>query len=573
MGVYLERLEKTSSRIEITKILSELFNKSTDEEIDKTAYLILGSLAPRYKGVVFNIAERMMLEAIAVAYGLEKKKTTELYKKIGDLGGVAAKLSLANPKSKITNSKLSVIDVYKKLLLIAKDEGEGSQERKIKDMAKLLSSLDPTSSKFVARIPVGKLRLGFSDKTILDALSWMKTGDKSKKKELEMAYNVLPDVGLLAKAVKTKGIKKAVKQVKPIAGVPVLPMLAQRLKSPTEMIKKMGEVAVEPKFDGLRIQIHFKRSGFNGKKDYKVKAYTRNLNENSWMFPELNNIGKYINSSEVILDTEAIGIDEERKSLANFQQTMTRRRKHHIEEIASKVAIKFYVFDLLLEDGKSLLEKTYLERRKRLGKKIKNGKLLEVVNYEITKNSDRINHLMRRELKEGLEGIIVKRANSRYVAGRTGWRWVKMKEEETSHAKLVDTIDCVVMGYTRGRGRRADFGIGQFLAGVTAGNKVKTITKVGTGLTDDQFRELKKRLGKFETEKKPGGYEVPKDLEPDFWVEPKLVVELAADEITKSPKHTSGYALRFPRLIEFRDDKTVSSATTVSEVKKLFKLQ
>jgi len=99
LGVYLERLEKTSSRIEITKILSELFNKSTDEEIDKTAYLILGSLAPRYKGVVFNIAERMMLEAIAVAYGLEKKKTTELYKKIGDLGGVAAKLSLANPKS------------------------------------------------------------------------------------------------------------------------------------------------------------------------------------------------------------------------------------------------------------------------------------------------------------------------------------------------------------------------------------------------------------------------------------------------------------------------------------------
>jgi DNA ligase-1 len=361
--------------------------------------------------------------------------------------------------------------------------------------------------------------------------------------------------------------------VKPVVGVPVLPMLAQRLKSPKDMIEKMEEVAVEPKFDGLRIQIHFKRSGFNGKKDYKVKAYTRNLNENSWMFPELKNIGKYINSNEVILDTEAIGVDEERKSLANFQQTMTRRRKHRIDEIASKVAIKFYVFDLLLVGGKSMIDKTYLERRKRLEKAITDSKLLEVVDYEITKSSDRINTLMHQELKDGLEGIIVKRANSRYIAGRTGWRWVKMKEEETSHAKLVDTMDCVVMGYTGGKGKRAGFGIGQFLAGVVDGQKVRTITKVGTGLTDDQFRQLKKRLSKIETKEMPKGYEVPKDLEPDYWVEPRQVVELAADEITKSPKHKSGYALRFPRLISFRDDKSKKSATTVSEVKKLFKLQ
>jgi DNA ligase-1 len=220
-----------------------------------------------------------------------------------------------------------------------------------------------------------------------------------------------------------------------------------------------------------------------------------------------------------------------------------------------------------------MLGKPYLERRKLLEKKVKDSKLLEVVNYEITKSPDRINALMHQELKEGMEGIMVKRTNSRYVAGRTGWRWVKMKEEESAKAKLADTIDCVVLGYTRGRGRRAGFGIGQFLAGVISAQKIQTITKVGTGLTDDQFRELKKRLGKFETKEKPKGYEVPKDLEPDYWVEPRLVVELAADEITKSPKHTSGYALRFPRLVKFRDDKAVSSATTVSEVKRLFKLQ
>lgn len=563
----MDKLEKTSSRIEITKILSDLFIKAEKEEIDKIIYLLLGSLAPRYRGVVFNIAERMMLESLGLGYGLEKKEVAGIYKRLGDLGKVASELS-----SK-TKSQLTVLQVFDKLFDIAQDEGEGSQDRKVREMGELLSKLDSLSARFVARIPVGKLRLGFSDKTILDALSWMKTGDKSKKSELEKAYNVFPDVGLLAKAVKTKGIDKAAKNVKPVSGVPVLPMLTQRLKSPKEMIKKMGEVAVEPKFDGLRIQIHFKKGGFNGKKGGVIKAYTRNLNENSWMFPELKNISAHIKSDEVILDTEAIGVDEERKSLANFQQTMTRRRKHHIDEIASKVAIKFYVFDLLLTDGKSLIGEQYLERRKMLEKVIKNGKLLEVVDYEITKSPERINSLMHKNLGEGLEGIIVKRANSRYVAGRTGWRWVKMKEEETSHAKLVDTLDCVVMGYTGGRGKRAGFGIGQFLAGVTDGQKIRSITKVGTGLTDDQFRQLKKRLGKIETKEKPKGYEVPKDLEPDFWVEPKSIVELAADEITKSPKHKSGYALRFPRLITFRDDKSKKSATTLSEVKKLYKLQ
>ena len=216
---------------------------------------------------------------------------------------------------------------------------------------------------------------------------------------------------------------------------------------------------------------------------------------------------------------------------------------------------------------------TYLDRRKALGKTIKGGKLLQLVDYQITRDPKVIEKEMNREVTEGLEGIIVKRANSRYVAGRTGWRWVKMKEAESAVAKLADTVDCVVMGYSAGRGKRVEFGVGQFLVGIKHKDKIKTITKVGTGLTDDQFRELKKRLSKLEVKKKPKEYEVPRELEPDYWVKPGLVVEIAADEITKSPRHSSGYALRFPRLFKFRDDKSVNQATTISEVKKLFKLQ
>lgn len=148
-----------------------------------------------------------------------------------------------------------------------------------------------------------------------------------------------------------------------------------------------------------------------------------------------------------------------------------------------------------------------------------------------------------------------------------------MKEAVGKAAKLSDTLDLIVMGYTRGKGKRASFGVGQFLVGIRDRGQVKTVTKIGTGLTDAQFRELKKRLTKLQTAQKPKEYSVPKDLEPDYWVDPKLVVEIAADEITKSPKHTAGYALRFPRLIKFRDDKSPAQATSLSELKALFKLQ
>ena len=562
LSLYLEKLESTSSRIEITKILAELFKKTDSGEIDKVAYLVLGQLAPGYRSVVFNIAEKMVIRTLVEAYKVEEEKVTEIYKKLGDLGNVAEELGKSGG---LKGKSFSIMEIYDKLLAVAKDEGEGSQERKVSDFAKIIKNVDPISSKFIVRISLGKLRLGFSDKTILDALSYLEKGDKSGKAELEKAFFVLPDVGLLAKKVKESGIKKMSVEVSPIAGVPVLPMLAQRLKSPAEMIEKMGEVAVEPKLDGLRLQIHFK----NG----EVKAFTRNLNENSWMFPELMKIGSQINASEVILDSEAVGLDEETKLMANFQVTMTRRRKHEIEETVKKIGIEFFVFDIMSKNGKSLMNETYDKRRMVLEETIKAGKILKLVDKHITRDPLEINKLYREKIKEGYEGIVVKKVTGTYFSGRTGWRWVKMKQEEDSSAALSDTVDALVMGYTVGKGKRASFGVGQFLVGVKGGKKFLTTTKIGTGLTDEQFRELSKRLEKLQVSQKPEEYDVHKNYTPDFWVRPSLIVEIAADEITKSPTHTAGLALRFPRLIKFRDDKSPVQATTIKELDDLYKLQ
>jgi DNA ligase-1 len=560
LSEFLERLETNSSRIEITKILAELFNKSQVEETDKIVYLVLGRLAPSYKGIVFNLADKLVLQAIAIAGKSEIDTAKKLYKKTGDLGLVAQELS------KGKDSGWGISKIYEKLYSIAKEEGEGSVERRIQTLVDILNNVDSSSAKYIVRIPLGRLRLGFSDLTVLDALSWMETGDKSRKKQLEKAYQVLPDIGLLAKEAKDKGIERATKLIKPILGIPVMPMLCQRIKSPTEMIEKMDEVAVEPKYDGVRVCIHFKRGS-------PPRAFTRNLNDISDMFPELDKLGDYVKADGLILDAEGMGIDPKKKSLLDFQSTMHRRRKHGIEEISSKIPLNFYIFDILYKDGETLMDKSYPVRRAKLAKTIKETGPFKLTPFEITKNPSVITNLHKKYLAQGLEGVIVKKVTSEYIPGRTGNRWVKMKESEDSTGKLSDTVDSVIMGYTGGQGKRVNFGLGQFLAGVREGESFKSVTKVGTGLTDEQFRELKTRLEPLIVKEKPSEYEVNKDLAPDFWVKPEVVVELAADDLTVSPKHTAGYALRFPRLVKFRDDKSPNQATTVKEVEKLYKLQ
>jgi DNA ligase-1 len=568
-AVYLEKLEKTSSRIEITKILSELFDRSSANEIEKIVYLVLGQLGPKYEGKVLNLADKMMLRVIAKAGGKEIKEVLGVYKKTGDIGDTVFIILKNAPK---TSKNLSVTEVFERLDEIVKDTGEGSQERKIEKMSQLIKNLDVVSAKYVSRIPMGRLRLGFSDKTVLDALSWMARGDKSAKEVISKAYQVLPDPGILAKNIKKLGVEKASKNITPAVGIPVEPMLAQRLKSPAEMIEKMGKVSVEPKLDGLRLMLHFKRGGGEKGKDL-VKAFTRNLNETSWMFPELYEIGKELRANEVILDCEAVGLDKETRLMANFQTTMTRRRKHDIEKVAAKTAIEFFVFDILLKDKQNLMNKPYLERRKTLEATINNPKRLKVVDYQLTNDPLKIEEVYKEKIKLGLEGVIVKKVDAIYVPGRTGFRWVKMKQVESARGKLSDTVDCVVMGYSTGKGKRAGFGLGQFLVGVKDKDKIKTTTKIGTGLSDEQFRELKKRLTRLEVTQKPKSYEVSKNYTPDFWVSPSLVVEIAADEISISPAHTAGLALRFPRLVKLRDDKSPNEATTLNELKKLFELQ
>jgi DNA ligase-1 len=558
---YLERLEKESSRNKITEILSDLFKNSSPDEIDKIVYLVLGQIAPNYQGLVLNIAEKMMIRIIAKASGRKDEEVKAFYKKEGDLGNV----SFSFIKGK--HNGLTVIEVFDKLLEIANDNGLGSQERKVDKFAKLLSNLDPLSAKFVSRIPVGKLRLGFSDMTILDALSFMLKGDKSARKEIEASFNVSVDTGKIAKAIKEGGLKNITK-IQAQAGTPIRPALAERLPSAEKMLEKVGKkVIVEPKYDGFRTQIHIFKEG----KIKKVRIFSRNLETTTHMFPDLVEAALKINVDSAIFDGEAIAYDEKTDRFLPFQETVQRKRKHGVEKAVKDVPLKLFVFDLLFKNGKCLLNLPFIERRKELEKISLSDKRIEIARQNVVDSADGIRDLIKKYLAEGLEGAMIKKMDDPYKAGARGYHWVKYKK--TTEEGVADTIDCLVMGTYKGKGKRSGFGVGAFLVGIKDKSEFKSVSKIGTGLTDEQWRELERRTRVLSVKEKPDSYIVHKNLYPDTWVKPSLVVEILADEITKSPIHAASLALRFPRLVRFRDDKEARDTNNLEELDNLFKMQ
>jgi len=580
---YLKRIEHTSSRNEMTEILAALLKETSVEEIDQVVYLALGNLGPPYNRVEFGLSDKLMFKVIATAVGLPEDEVKEEYKKVGDLGEVVfEKLKVKNEKLKVD---LSVGEVFMKLKEIAEVAGQGSQEKKIHDLAELFSQTDRLSAKYITRIPLGKLRLGFSDVTILDALSWMLTGDKSLRKELERGFNVSADIGRIAGLVKKRGID-GIKEVQVEVGVPIRPAAAERLPTAETIIEKLGRVGAEPKIDGFRLQCHFKKRiqdiGHRTQSNAgtMVKLFSRNLEDMSEMFPEIVEAVRSLRVESIIFEGEAVAYNPATDEFLPFQETVQRRRKYDVEKKAAETPLKLFGFDLLYLNGENYLDRLYRERRKKLASVIGNrSDTLRVVEEAEYADPEALSEFFLEQIENGLEGIMAKRLDAPYAAGARNFNWVKLKREDKG--ELDDTIDCVVMGYKAGMGKRANFGIGAFLVGVYDEDEdvFKTISKVGTGLTDDQWREMRVRADALSVKSKPARYDVPKELEQDVWIRPAMVVEILADEITRSPLHTAGrkvepgYALRFPRLIQWRDDKEPEQATTVKEIKTLFNQQ
>ena len=601
---YLADLEKLSSRLEMTELLAQLFKELDNEEIVPASYLLQGSLVASYQSLEFQLSSKMLIRSLANFYARQAssvnnqsffedclfadndqvaigKELNKKYQELGDLGDLFYQVhsnltkNLEKKEAKTNReAKLSIVEVHQQLEAIAQAGGEGSQDKKINLLADLLGQVSALSAKFIARIVLGKMRLGFSTMTMLDALSWVKAGNKSQSADLEEAFQKKADFGLLAKSYlfeKNLTAKDLGKRYQMELGIPVMPALCQRLNSGQEIIDKMGEVIAEPKYDGLRIQIHLNKKGFADNSIYK--AYTRNLEEVSAMFPELEQFVKQCRAETAIFDSEAIGFDPQSGKFLPFQETISRKRKYQVAAKAQETPICFYVFDLLYVDGRPLINEALFERKQLLTKVIEDSVVVKKTDYLLIDDSQMLTAYHEEQLALGLEGAVMKKPTSVYTAGRKGWRWVKIKEAEGQRGKLNDTLDCIMLGYYLGKGKRQNFGIGALLVGVLDqdSGKIKTLSKIGTGLTDEQFREIKKLADQHLSPQNQANsqFDFKKELTADVWLEPNLVLEIAADEISTSPSHTAGVALRFPRLIKIRQDKNWQQATTLQELEEI----
>lgn len=559
-----ERLESTTKRLEMIDILSEMFKKSSLEEIKRIIYLCQGQILPPYKGIVIGMAEKLILRVISRVSNKSIKVIEKIYKKNGDLGLTAEHFAKQESKG------LSVSEVYDTFLKIAKASGKGSVEVKINMLCQLLSKSNTKEAKYVARFPIGRLRLGIGDPTILDGLCVSKFGDKSFRPELERAFNLLSDLGEIAKIFFEKG-KQGIRNVKIQVGVPIRPALAERLSSAKEIVKKIGKCLIEVKIDGFRCEVH--------KKGNNITIFSRNLESTTHMFPEIvEGVRKQIKAKDIIFEGEAVAMNEDTGEFYPFQVTMQRKRKYEIQKMKQEYPLVLFAFDLLYADGIDYTRKPLIERKNKLESLILKGNGVRIPEKIITDDPKEINKFFEKAIEEGLEGAMAKRLEAHYQAGSRNFNWIKLKRSYKS--ELTDTIDAVIIGYFKGRGMRAAWGIGALLVAVYNKKKdvFESVARVGSGLSEENWKKLRKMLDKISIKRKPA--RVVTELKPDAWIEPMYVLKLKADEITRSTVHScgfekgKGYALRFPRVEGWvRFDKKPEDSNSTKEIKDMFKRQ
>ncbi len=564
-------IEAKSSRLAITQKLAELLKQVDPQEAAIICNLSLGELRPPYMNAQFNIAQKSVVPIVA---SLLDKPLTEITQDIrirGDVGLVVAHGLWES------HDEISVSYLYDQLSSLQAIGGIGSVEQKAAHLLALLKQVDPLSAKFIVRIVLGKLRLGFSDMTLIDALSWMECGDKSLRKIIEHAYNKCADIGLIAKTLKADGVE-ALETMQIKIGIPIRPAAAERLPNVQAIFDKLGPCVAQPKLDGFRLQIHLDKT----QEKPLVRFFSRNLKDMSEMFPDLVHALLQLNVDTLICEGEAIGYDAKTDTFLPFQETVKRKRKHGVEQAASDFPLKLFLFDLLFLNSKPLLPQTH-EQRYTVLQQIapsNTNQTVQTIQEKIITNPEQLEDYFLHCLNEGLEGIVVKRPDAIYQPGKRNFNWIKLKRH--SESKVEDTIDCVILGYYYGAGKRVHFGIGAFLVGVynKQTDQLETVAKVGTGLTDQEWRDLKQKCDAIQVVQKPKNVWCAKELFPDVWVNPEIVCMIQADEITRSPLHTacktqnhSGLALRFPRLLGYRDDKNALDSTTAVELEDMYEHQ
>ncbi len=535
-----ERLEGTAKKLEKRDILAELYRDCSDSELRIVVLLSMGTVATGQQEL--GIAGEMMRRVIMRTYGADEKDAMKKFRETGDLG-LTAEFFVRNRRQRtLAKKELTAGHVFDNLQKLSAIAGGGSQEKKVALVSELLSSASPTEARYIVRTVLGEMRVGVAAGIVRDAIA--KAFGKEPK-DVERLFNVIPDYGKVAELVKKGRMRADV-----IVGVPVRVMLAERAEDLKSAISEFDNPAIETKYDGFRIAVHKSRDG--------VKIFSRRLDDVTNQFPEIAQWSReLIKARECIVEGEAVAIDKEGEPLP-FQRLSRRiQRKYDIDKMVKEIPVQVNLFDMIFMNGRSWMGKPLKERWGRLVSiiSVKKGKF-QLAEHIETKDFEKAERFYRSAIAEGQEGVIIKNLDAAYQPGKRVGYWLKVKD-------ILEPLDLVVVGAEWGEGKRAKF-LGSLVLAARKGDKFLETGMMGSGLTEKQLQDITEMLKPLITEEH--GKRVH--------LKPHLVVEVGYEEIQKSPKYPTGYALRFPRLLRVRTgEKKPEDVNTTRDIERLFRQQ
>jgi len=541
----LNRLDGISGRLEMTGVVAEFIKDVPDGTLSTVLLFLRGTPFPPWSNLELGIADKLMVKALSSVSGMGEEKVNDLIREKGDLGSVAESILVNKPQTTLFSSELTVEKVNENFHKIVTLTGKGSQERKFSYLTEILTNASGVDSKYIVRLTLGQLRIGVGDGVIRDAIAKAWGVDAQA---VENAYNLRPDWGKVAVIAK-KGGMTGLDRCSIVLGSPVKVMLAQKAASLEEALSAAPEVQLEVKYDGARVQIH--------KEGDKIELFTRRLENITKQFPEVVDEAKAnIQANSAVIEGEIVAISlPERKPLP-FQNLSRRiKRKYDIKEIVEKIPAEVNLFDIIYLNGQGKFNIPFRERRKLLEEVVTPTERFRLAERLLTRDLKEAERFYKSSLLAGHEGVMVKVLDAPYKPGsRVGYMY-KVKP-------IMESLDLVVTGATWGEGRRASW-LGSYLLSVydpEAGEYLE-IGRMATGLTDEQLAELTELFKPLILSQ--DGQEII--------IKPQYVFEVAYEEIQKSPTYSSGYALRFPRLVRVREDKGVDEADTLGRVESLMR--
>jgi len=529
-----EKLEKTPARLEKTDIVAKLLEETPDDLISIVIQLLLGETFPKWMDKKIGIGSQLLIKSVANVTGIKESVINDWVREEGDVGKAAGKAVTNKKQASFFSEELSVEEIYHTLNRIVEFEGTRSQEKKLAYLAKLFVAANEKEAVYLSRIILEKMRTGVGEGVIRDSIAKIYS---VPSKSIDDAYFLVNNWGVVAKAAKDKNLEKL--GIEPFT--PIKVMLAQKVRNLEEGFSTVGKpCALEYKYDGFRMQVH--------KVGNKVKIFTRRLDNVTEQFPFIMEAVKKNVEGDCIIEGETVGIKGEK--YLPFQQISRRiKRKYNIEEMAKKIPVVLHLFDILYKNGKTLLNTPFEKRRKVLEDIVKEDEKLVLAKQIIADSEEEGNAFYKEALDKGNEGIMMKNLNAPYQPGSRVGYMIKLKP-------VLETLDLVIIGAEWGEGRRAHWLATFLLACKDEEGNFVPIGKVGTGITDEMFQNFTDVLKESIISQK--GKEVV--------LKPELVVEIAYEEIQRSPKYESGFALRFPRVIRIREDKGPDDIDTIERV-------